>query len=163
MSTTTKTIEILREIKKAVELHNLEVEKIEYVRKRTRRKKPQTKYEKMYVARMRYVRKKEAQGKPVRAWRPRLKPDELKALTSIIESHNNEHSSIPPAPPLPNAYICEHNKQKYHCKECNGSQICLHGIYKYICRPCHGKGICQHDKQKSRCKFCKLAKQAEAV
>ena len=31
MSTTTKTVEILREIKKAVELHNLEVEKIEHV------------------------------------------------------------------------------------------------------------------------------------
>ena len=51
--------------------------------------------------------------------------------------------------------LCEHNKQKYQCRECNGSQICIHDKYKSTCRDCGGSAFCIHDKEKSRCRDCK--------
>lgn len=29
---------------------------------------------------------------------------------------------------------CEHNKYKFQCKDCKGSQICEHNRQKYICK-----------------------------
>ncbi len=31
---------------------------------------------------------------------------------------------------------CEHNKQKYYCKECGGAGICKHNKNKYFCKEC---------------------------
>jgi len=49
---------------------------------------------------------------------------------------------------------CEHNKDKYYCKECGGKGICQHGKYKHNCIECGGSGICTHGKRKSRCLEC---------
>jgi hypothetical protein len=51
-------------------------------------------------------------------------------------------------------YNCEHNKLKYRCKECGGSQICIHDKNRAVCKECKGIGLCQHNRQKSRCKEC---------
>ena len=53
-----------------------------------------------------------------------------------------------------NRLHCEHDKQKYQCKECGGSQICDHGKQKAQCKECGGSHICEHGKKKSRCKEC---------
>ena len=53
--------------------------------------------------------------------------------------------------------ICSHNKRKNRCKECNGKEICVHSKSKYFCKECKGKGICEHDKIKQHCKECKGA------
>ena len=51
--------------------------------------------------------------------------------------------------------ICEHNKEKYKCKDCGGSSLCKdHGVCKYRCKDCKGVGICEHGKQKQYCKEC---------
>jgi hypothetical protein len=49
---------------------------------------------------------------------------------------------------------CEHNKDKYNCKECGGKGICEHSKQKYHCKECNGKAFCEHDKRKDRCKEC---------
>ena len=49
---------------------------------------------------------------------------------------------------------CIHNKQKYQCKECGGTQICIHDKYKSVCKECKGSQICIHNKQKQKCKEC---------
>jgi hypothetical protein len=36
--------------------------------------------------------------------------------------------------------ICEHDKQRIHCKDCNGSQICEHGKQRHACKDCKGSG-----------------------
>jgi len=51
--------------------------------------------------------------------------------------------------------ICSHNRRKATCKECKGSQICKHKIVRYICKDCNGKGMCLHGRQKFFCKLCK--------
>ena len=35
-----------------------------------------------------------------------------------------------------NNYKCIHNKRKYCCKDCGGSQICQHNKRKYYCKLC---------------------------
>jgi hypothetical protein len=50
--------------------------------------------------------------------------------------------------------ICEHNRQKKSCKDCGGSQICEHNKVKSVCKICVGSRICEHNKDKSRCKDC---------
>lgn len=53
--------------------------------------------------------------------------------------------------------LCPHDKQKTHCKICNGSQICKHSIQKSTCKdPVCGGGssYCVHNKQKSTCREC---------
>ena len=49
---------------------------------------------------------------------------------------------------------CIHDKQKYQCKDCNGSSICIHNKRKSQCKDCNGSGICIHNKYKSYCKLC---------
>ena len=44
--------------------------------------------------------------------------------------------------------ICVHNQQRTRCKECKGSQICVHDRAKYLCKECGGKGLCIHDRVK---------------
>ena len=51
-------------------------------------------------------------------------------------------------------YLCEHNKQKYQCKECGGTQICPHNKRKSNCKECGGTQICPHNRQKQTCKEC---------
>ena len=51
---------------------------------------------------------------------------------------------------------CEHNRNKYYCKECGGSQICQHNREKSRCKECGGSQICQHNQYKSRCKECDI-------
>ena len=53
-----------------------------------------------------------------------------------------------------NRYKCPHNKLKYTCKECGGSQICLHNRAKSQCKECCGGSICPHNRVKSVCKEC---------
>lgn len=50
--------------------------------------------------------------------------------------------------------VCEHNKQRAKCKECNGSQICEHDKFKQYCKECLGGSICEHLRVRSRCKDC---------
>ena len=52
-------------------------------------------------------------------------------------------------------YLCGHNKQKYHSKDCKGSQICPHNRRKSHCKDCKGSQICPHKRQKQTCKDCK--------
>ena len=49
-------------------------------------------------------------------------------------------------------YFCEHEKYKYQCKECKGTQVCEHEKYKYQCKECKGTQICSHNKRKQTCK-----------
>ena len=51
-------------------------------------------------------------------------------------------------------YLCEHNKRKYQCKECGGSQICPHKKRKSNCTECGGSQICPHNRLKYQCKDC---------
>ena len=52
-------------------------------------------------------------------------------------------------------YKCVHNKIKYSCADCGGSQVCQHKKRKYWCVDCGGSHICQHKKSKYYCKLCK--------
>lgn len=47
-----------------------------------------------------------------------------------------------------------HNKIKWICKDCVGSQICEHGHIRHICISCKGGGICNHSRVKYACKDC---------
>ena len=51
-------------------------------------------------------------------------------------------------------YFCEHEKYKYQCRECKGSQICPHNRRKSHCKECEGSQICPHNRRKSHCKEC---------
>ena len=51
--------------------------------------------------------------------------------------------------------ICEHNKRKYDCKLCNGSNRCSHGKIKISCKICSPDTFCEHNKRKTVCKICK--------
>ena len=57
-----------------------------------------------------------------------------------------------------NGHNCMHNKYKYRCKECGGSQICEHNKQKQQCTECGGSQICEHHKQKTYCKKCRMHK-----
>ena len=50
--------------------------------------------------------------------------------------------------------MCEHNKRKSRCKDCEGSEICEHKRIKSSCVDCGGSQICIHKRVKSRCKDC---------
>ena len=51
-------------------------------------------------------------------------------------------------------YFCEHEKYKYQCRECKGSQICVHNKRKPQCKECVGSQICSHDREKKTCREC---------
>lgn len=51
-------------------------------------------------------------------------------------------------------YNCEHNKRKYRCKECKGSEYCEHDKIKSLCKECKGGSICEHNKRTIYCKEC---------
>ena len=51
-------------------------------------------------------------------------------------------------------YLCEHEKYKYQCRECKGSQICPHNKRKPQCKECGGSQICPHSRRKEHCKKC---------
>ena len=50
--------------------------------------------------------------------------------------------------------FCDHGKEKYTCKDCNGTQICTHGRVKSICADCGGGSICIHNIERKVCKIC---------
>ena len=50
--------------------------------------------------------------------------------------------------------LCEHGRQKTHCKDCGGSAFCEHGRQKAHCKDCGGSCICEHGRRKSHCKDC---------
>lgn len=50
--------------------------------------------------------------------------------------------------------ICEHNRQRLQCKECGGGAICEHNRKEQFCIDCGGAGICDHGRQRSQCKDC---------
>ena len=50
-------------------------------------------------------------------------------------------------------YNCIHDKRKYLCVDCEGSQICEHKKRKY-CKDCGGSQLCIHKKVKSACRLC---------
>jgi len=50
---------------------------------------------------------------------------------------------------------CEHNRQRTHCKECEGASICQHDRQKNQCRECDGSSFCQHDRRRNHCKDCR--------
>ena len=51
-------------------------------------------------------------------------------------------------------YLCEHEKYKYQCKECKGTQVCPHNRQKSHCKECKGSQVCPHNKKKQICKKC---------
>ena len=51
-------------------------------------------------------------------------------------------------------YLCEHEKYKYQCRECKGSQICPHNKRKPQCKERLGSQICPHSRRKDHCKKC---------
>ena len=51
-------------------------------------------------------------------------------------------------------YFCEHEKYKYQCKECKGTQVCPHNRQKSHCKECKGAQVCPHNRRKSHCKEC---------
>ena len=56
-------------------------------------------------------------------------------------------------------YRCVHNKNKYKCVDCGGSQICGHKKRKYNCPDCissdfSGAKICEHKRMRAFCKIC---------
>ena len=53
-------------------------------------------------------------------------------------------------------YNCIHDKRKYLCVDCEGSQICVHKKRKYYCKDCEGSQICQHKKVKNVCRLCRV-------
>lgn len=46
--------------------------------------------------------------------------------------------------------MCEHNLEKYHCKECNGGSYCEHNIRKRRCAECGGEDLCKANPE-TRC------------
>src|SRR6056300_1697178 len=38
--------------------------------------------------------------------------------------------------------MCEHNKQRFTCIDCSGSQVCEHNRMRSQCKPCGGRQIC---------------------
>lgn len=50
--------------------------------------------------------------------------------------------------------ICEHNKRRARCKDCRGGSICEHNKCKYQCKDCGGGGFCEHNRQRARCRDC---------
>tara|TARA_Y100000591_G_C21768511_1_gene664216 strand:+ start:274 stop:1230 length:957 start_codon:yes stop_codon:yes gene_type:complete len=50
--------------------------------------------------------------------------------------------------------ICEHNKRKYDCIICKGSNVCIHKKIKSDCRICSPQSFCKHNKRKTVCKEC---------
>ena len=51
-------------------------------------------------------------------------------------------------------YFCEHEKYRYQCKECKGTQICAHNKQRSHCKKCEGSQVCLHNKRKQFCKKC---------
>ena len=49
---------------------------------------------------------------------------------------------------------CIHNRLRYTCIPCGGSQICEHNKHKKQCIECGGCNICIHNKQRSNCIEC---------
>ncbi len=50
--------------------------------------------------------------------------------------------------------MCEHNKQRFTCIDCSGSQLCEHNRMRSQCKPCGGRQICEHNRQRSFCVQC---------
>src|SRR6266478_5176011 len=55
--------------------------------------------------------------------------------------------------------ICEHNKRRSQCKECDGSDFCEHHRRRLYCRECKALGIggsqiCEHGCSSHRCSIC---------
>ena len=64
-----------------------------------------------------------------------------------------------PYPPLAKkshkAYdLCEHQRQRSNCKNCNGSSISEHQRRRSRCKDYGGSSLCEHQRQWSRCKDC---------
>ena len=49
---------------------------------------------------------------------------------------------------------CSHNKKRYVCVDCKGSDLCPHNKCKSFCVPCKGSQICEHEKHKGGCSMC---------
>ena len=43
-------------------------------------------------------------------------------------------------------YYCIHEKLKYFCKDCGGSQICSRNKRKQQCKLCKDSDICKHNR-----------------
>ena len=78
--------------------------------------------------------------------------DALEALSSdsfdFLISPKSEPSSSSSSPSTAKSekkkyrYVCIHNRSKYQCKECGGSQICTHGRIRATCKICCGSQVC---------------------
>lgn len=53
-----------------------------------------------------------------------------------------------------NSRLCEHDKRKDSCKECNPKGFCEHNKRKYDCKDCKATSFCKHGSRKYRCKKC---------
>ena len=53
-----------------------------------------------------------------------------------------------------NGQQCIHNKLRYTCIECCGSQVCEHNKRRARCIPCGGSAMCIHNKQRAQCIPC---------
>jgi len=50
--------------------------------------------------------------------------------------------------------LCIHKRKRHQCIECGGSSTCEHKRLKSMCKECGGSGICEHDRIRSSCKEC---------
>ena len=75
----------------------------------------------------------------------------LKVGGSICE-HNRRRSTCKQCN---GSQFCEHNRQRSQCKPCGGSQVCEHNKRRSICIDCRGSGICEHNRRRSTCIDCR--------
>jgi hypothetical protein len=59
--------------------------------------------------------------------------------------------------------ICQHNKRRHYCIECNGVGICEHNKQRQYCIECKGAHICEHLKRKNECVICNNIKICIAI
>ena len=59
--------------------------------------------------------------------------------------------------------LCEHQRQKNHCKDCEGTSICEHKRFRFHCKDCGGSEILNIKKQKSKCKDCSCPKKVTII
>jgi len=50
--------------------------------------------------------------------------------------------------------MCEHNRRRSRCVECQGTNVCLHKTQRNTCVECKGNSMCIHDKRKGNCVEC---------
>ena len=74
----------------------------------------------------------------------------------MVNSKRSHHERIKyKCLPCGGSQICEHNRIRWYCKaECGAKGICEHHRQKEYCKECRGSQICEHDRFRKQCKDC---------